>query len=329
MGVPLHSNRRRWTAIALATGLVLAACTSAEEPPTSTLPATLPSLDPTTTTKQVPEPAETTTPVEATRWNAGACVDLGANADEELPYAPYGAELLIDCGAPHTHEVYFMATLPEGQAAPYPENLNQRLFDECFVVFAELMGFPSVESTLDLVLYLPDEEEWTAGERYHGCVLYQAGTQLVYRPIIGLASDDPDDYRWEVAAGTCYTELDLTLLPLSDAVPCEDLHTLEMIGDAELTPPGGVYPGVEAAAELGGEACTALLAEYAAQDIEDLPLVTFPLPTLVTEGEWDAGARSVKCFVFAGGVEQGLLIATGSLGDGTFEIVDADEGLPA
>lgn len=331
MNVSKRTRRKRLALVATALGLVVAACTSASEEPEPSVPDILPTLTP-TTEAEVAEPEEvtsTTVPDTEYRWALGDCVDLGAEGTFDLPYAPYGRELLASCDAPHTHEVFFSATVPEGPNDPYPADLDDRLWAECFAAFADLMGFPSVESTLQLVLYLPDEDEWTAGERYHGCVLYQPGTQLLYRPLVGLATSNTEDYRWEVAAGTCYAEVDLTLLALSDAVPCDDLHALEMIGQADLTPPGGVYPGVEAAAELGGEACGALLVEYAAQPLDDLPVLTFAFPTLLTEGEWDAGARTVKCFAFAGSAEQGVLSSVGSLADGTFEIIDADEGLTA
>ena len=77
------------------------------------------------------------------------------------------------------------------------------------------------------------------------------------------------------------------------------------------------------------EACDALLAEYAVQPLEDLPVLTFPLPTPFNEGEWDTGQRTVRCFAFASTFDSGLLIVAGSLGDGTFEIigVEADRGV--
>lgn len=268
-------------------------------------------------------------PDELYLWQVGDCVDLGADAAADLPYAPYGEELLADCAAPHTHELYFTATLPEGSTAPYPDNLNGRLFDICFVEFADVMGFTSSDSTLEVVLYLPDAEEWAAGERYHACVYYQPGTGVVYRPLVGSAADDPDRYRWQVSAGTCYLAIDLQLLAVSDTVACSEEHSLEMIGEATLVPDDTDYPGLEAVAQLGVEACDALLNEYAVLPIDDLPVLTFPLPTLLSEGEWDVGKRTVRCFAFAGSFERGLLSAVGSLGDGTFEIVGADDGVSA
>ena len=312
---------RRSLALAIAGGLLAAACTSAPEETTLPLPETLPTLTPTTTTQA---PVETTVPEEDYLWSVGDCVDLGANAEAELPYAPYGLELLADCNAPHTHEVFFTGTLDGGPDAPYPTALNERLFNICFVEFAEFMGYPSADSTLELVLYLPDEQEWGAGERYHACVVYQPGSAVIYRPLIGSTASDPAVYRWEVSAGTCYDLIDLPLLAVSEPVACSEVHGVELIGDAPLD--AADYPGQDAIARIAGEACETLLLEYAALPVEDLPLLTFPLPSPLTEGEWESGTRSVRCFVVAGSTERGLLLVTGSLGDGTFEIVDGDNG---
>ena len=305
-------------ALLVAGGLIAAACTSAPEETTQPLPETLPTLTPTTE-----EPVETTVPDEEYLWSVGDCVDLGA--DPELPYAPYGLELLTECAAPHTHEVFFTATLDGGPEAPYPAGLNERLFDRCFVEFAEFMGYPAADSTLDLVLYLPDEQEWADGERYHACVVYEAGTTVVYRPLVGSTADDPGSHRWLVSAGACYDLVDLPLLPVSDPVPCAERHGLEMIGEAPLAPNGAGYPGRDEAPGAAAAACDALLSEYSALPVDDLPVATFALPALLTKGDWDAGSRTVRCFAIAGTPERGLFLVTGSLGDGTFEIVDGDE----
>ncbi len=338
-------RRRRLAMLAAALGLVMVACTSTSEEPQPSVPEVLPSLTPSTEANEPepeanesepeadesePEAVETTTvPDAGYLWSVGDCVDLGADAAAELPYAPYGEELLASCAAPHTHEVYFTATLSGGTNAPYPDDLNVELFDVCFVEFAELMGFSSSDSTLQVVLYWPDSEEWAAGERYHACVVYQPGTGLVYRPLVGSAANDPGDFRWEVSAGTCYGVVEVALLAASDTVSCTERHSLEMIGEAEPAPGEDDYPGREAMVGLAAEACDVRLTGYAAQTLDDLPVLTFPLPTLLTEGEWMAGARTVRCFAFAGSVEQGLLPGVGSLGEGTFVIVDVDEGLPA
>ena len=314
--------------IATALGLVVAACTSSGDEPQLSVPEVLPTPTP-STEAQEPEVVETTVPDAGYLWSVGDCVDLGADAAADLPYAPYGEELLASCAAPHTHEVYFTATLSGAPDAPYPDDLNIELFDVCFVEFAELMGFSSSDSTLQMVLYWPDSEEWEAGERYHACVVYQPGTGQVYRPLVGSAADDPGDFRWEVSVGTCYGLVDLAFVAVSDTVPCSEQHSLEMIGRAQPAPGEDDYPGREAMVGLSAEACDVALTAYAAQTLDDLPVLTFPFPTLLTEGEWEAGSRTVRCFAFAGSVEQGLLTVVGSLGDGTFEIVEVEEGITA
>lgn len=316
--------------VAIALGLVLAACTSASDEPTSSLPEVIPPKT-STTEAQVPEPAapETTAPDEGYLWIVGDCVDIGNDAAAELPYAPYGTGLLMDCGEPHTHEVYFTATLSGGSDEPFPDDLNATLFDVCFVEFAELMGFSLSDSTLNVLLYLPDAEEWAAGERYHACVVYQSDTDATYAPLVGSAADDAGSYTWQVTAGSCYDMVNPQLLAVSDTVACAEEHRIEMIGEAVLAPDDADYPGTDDTDRDAGEACDALLAEYAVQPLEDLPVLTFPLPTPFNEGEWDTGQRTVRCFAFASTFDSGLLIVAGSLGDGTFEIigVEPDRGV--
>lgn len=304
--------------------MIVAACSSGGDA-TTTLSLSAPEATSTTAVE-----AETTTTTSVpTLWEVDTCLDLGTNADRKLPYAPYGNEFVIGCGGPHTHEFFFVTTVSEGADAPFPEDLNGRLWPACYAAFAERMGFPSSQSTLDLTLYLPDDEEWDAGERYHGCVLHQPGTQVPFRPIVGSVFDHPDDYRWEVAVGSCFAEIDLSLLLLAEAVPCEEIHTVEMIGEVELAPQGTAYPGLDEVIALGEEACQGVLDEYATQDVEELSLVAFAHPPAVEEGEWDVGGRSVKCFVLAGNDEQGLLLVRGSVGDGTAEVMVPDDSVSA
>lgn len=312
--------------------LVVAACTSTSEEAQPSVPEVLPTLPPSTSVPE-PEPQlpETTVPDDGYLWSVGDCVDLGTNAATELPYAPYGTGLLSDCADSHTHEVYFTAILSGAQDAPFPDDLTERLFDVCYVEFAELMGFSVSDSTLDVVLYLPDAEEWDAGERYHACVVYQRGTDVTYQPLSGSTADDPGSYRWQTTTGSCYDVVDSQLLPVSDPVACSEEHRFEMIGEVTPAPDDAGYPGGGAIDRDAVEACDALLAEYAVQPLEELPVLTFVVPLEFSEGEWDTGKRTVRCFAFAATPDQGLLIVAGSLGGGTFEIVgvDVDEGIQA
>lgn len=316
-------RRTRWTAIAVV--VVAAACTSGGDV-TTTAPLELSSPEAPTTTTTVPETTTTTLP---TLWVAPTCLDLGTEGDAGLPYAPYGNELVVDCGGPHTHEVFLVETLEDGPEAAFPEDLSDRLWPGCYAAFAERMGFPSSESTLNLTLYLPDDEEWAAGERYHGCVLDQPGTQVVYRPLVGSVFDHADDYRWEVAVGSCFAEIDITALVLAEPVACDELHTVEAMGEVELAPEGAAFPGRDDHVTLGDEACEGLLGEYAAQDVEDLVVIAFAFPAPVAEGEWDAGGRSVQCYVVGGSPEQGLLLLRGSLGEGTLEVIVPEDTVTA
>jgi hypothetical protein len=326
-------NHRRWIAAVWSLGILASACVSGSAEPTAAqAPFTVPEAEETTETPpSEPKTPETTTPAQAYRWQVGDCVDLGRNGTEELPYAPYGTELLVNCTEPHTHEVYFTATLDGGPDAPYPEELGTRLFDVCLEEFAEFMGFPSSDSTLEVILYLPDADEWAAGERYHACVVYQTGATALYEELIGSTGDNPEVFVWRVDLGACYDQLDLQRLKVDEPVDCAGQHTFEMVGETIPAPDAAEYPGPARISELGQEACDALLEEYAAQPIDPELVMTFSIPLVLSEGEWDAGKRTLRCFAFAAAPDAGLLTVTGSLGDGTFEIVGTtdDEGITA
>ncbi len=316
--------------LACGLALVIAACSSATEETSPTLPEILPTLTPTTEAEPEPEPEPDPEPAEEVYlWAAGDCVDLGTDGAIDLPYAPYGTDLLVDCADPHTHEVYFDATIPAGPSAPFPEDLDVGLWDTCFLEFAHMMGYSASDSTLDLTLYLPDEEEWAAGERYHACVMHRPAIDTVYEHLEGSAADDSTAYRWEVAAGTCHDVFFPELLAVADAVPCSEVHFFEVIGETTIGEADADYPGLDAVGELSADACDALLGEYALQSLDDLPVLTFPIPTVVIEGEWEGGKRTVRCVAFAGTVDLGLLLVRGSLGDGSFELVDVDDSVTA
>lgn len=308
---------------AVGLALVASACTSTTTE-TSTSPAEeVPTTTSTTVTPEADAPADLDY-----QWSVGDCVDVGADEDSGVPYAPYGTDLLVECAEAHTHEVFFTTTLSEGPDAAFPDDLNDRLWNACYVEFAGFMGFSSSDSTLSLLLYLPDADEWAAGERYHACVVYQLATDAVYGDLSGSAAAAPDAYRWQVGTGSCFDAGDLQVVVVTDAVDCDFEHTFEMIGEASLGPGGDEYPGIDAIDAESAKACDGLLEDYAAQSLDDLPVLTLYLPIPFAEGEWEVGQRTVRCFAFAATRNQGLIVVVGSLGEGTLEIVEVeDEGV--
>ena len=323
----------RAVVVASVLALVATGCFAAtESSPSLTEPA--PSSSTTTTEAPIVVPFDPDVPFfdEDYLWSVGDCVDLGTSGEIDLPHAPYGSRLLAECTEPHTHEVYFTATLSEDADAPFPDDLNSRLWDICYIEFAEVMGFSSSDATLNLLLYLPDSDEWASGERYHACVVYQeAADAEAYAHLFASAIADPATYRWQVSVGSCLDADELLLLQVSSIVACEEEHTFEMIGEVSLGAEDADYPGVEAIDLEATEACDSLLIDYAAQPLDDLPVLTLGQPFPFIEGEWDSGQRTVRCFAFTATQNQGLLTVTGSLGDGTFDIIfeDLDDGIQA
>ena len=325
-----------WAPLALGLLLTLAACSGSNEPsatgftlPTSPDTTALPD-SPTTTDDR--SPPSTVTADQGYLWQAGDCVELGRDATAQLPYAPYGRNLIVDCSAEHSHEIYFTSTLDAEIGAPYPTDLLTRLWDRCYAEFESSMGYRSSDSTLEPILYLPDEQEWETGERYHACVIFQTTAGNEYAPLLGSIADDPEGYRWELEERSCL-DGEFTELRTLEAVPCEQEHSFEFIGTA--VHPGGAqepFPGEEELAQFIQTECGRLLDDYAALPVDPELVGTAPHPIVFANGEWELGHRSSRCFAFAATAEAGLLNVRGSLKDDDWEVVgprDQEEGVTA
>ncbi|MFQ5966129.1 MAG: septum formation family protein [Acidimicrobiia bacterium] len=333
------SKNGRWVPVLGATLLVLAACsggTATTEspftlpPPTSEpeTPATEPPVEETTPPTSPP----TTIRTDVYLWQAGDCVNLGPDTSARLPHAPYGSRLVVACSEPHTHEVFFTSMREEPPEAPYPEQLADELWDICYREFSTQVGFLASTSTLEPVLYLPDEAEWAVGERYHACVVYQNLSDAEYLVREGSIFEDPDSFRWELPEGACL-DSDASSIRTSPPIPCEDEHSFEHVGVAvHPAVDGEPFPGEVELLSFLEQTCNEQLVELASFTVDPLLVRAFTVPLLLPETDWDLGQRSLPCLGFAATIDGVLFNVRGSFADEGWEVLEPrglDEGVTA
>ncbi|HSG79028.1 MAG TPA: septum formation family protein [Acidimicrobiia bacterium] len=305
---------RRLAAL-VAAGLVVGACTG-----DSGVEATAPSVGAdapgsTSTLPPVDDVAEGPDDALGYRWKFGDCVAVASF--EDLPYEPYGSDVVVDCGGEHTFEVYFVGTFDAPDGTAYDEGgFSAIVRDACALRFIEFVGLPYPESGLDLVYYLPDAREWAAGLRYQACVVFDPR-----------GGDDPPNSSGSLRGsavpfgaveGDCSNDLSLR----GPLLECDVPHRYEHVG--VFTPAESTWPGdgeLEAAAIDG---CRALADGYVAGGpavpvgaVVGLPVVT---PTRV---DWDAGSRSVVCAAAAIDQTGERLVVIGSFAEDGWTIVGA------
>lgn len=220
------------------------------------------------------------------RWQAGDCLDF-SSADTRPPYAPYGNRQLVDCMTTHTHEVYLAETTAEGPDTDYPDP-GTVVNDLCTASFAGYVGAPRVDTTLEILFYFPDADEWAAGERYRACLVFTpAAPAGTYGTLRGSVTHRAVEYVWEPEPQACL-DGDLWTLRVAATLPCDHPHLLQILGDATLDD-GGSYPGTDAVMARTRAECRRLLPSSTAG------VAAFSEPTLLQPSEWETGQRRVVC----------------------------------
>lgn len=285
-----ESRHRRPFAVLL---LVVAACsgdTVDTTAPDTTLPATAlaeadePMSEPTTTTTD-------TLPVDPMyRWEVGDC--LSFEVSDDLPYEPFGTASLAMCNEPHTHQVYFTGNFPGDEGADYPETIDTDIREICTDAFVDFLGVLPVESQLDILMYLPDEEEWGEGLRYQACVAYLPAGVETYRELTGSLDGIGPDFLLQVSPGTCFPAVYVKLSP----VDCASTHQAEVVGTiTHPAEPGAPYPGQSELEFFALSECNTLAGDYVVEGSVGVAAFTRAFSQL----EWEAGWRDLTCLAFA------------------------------
>ncbi|MDH3307040.1 MAG: septum formation family protein [Acidimicrobiia bacterium] len=217
------------------------------------------------------------------QWSAGDCID--AVESGAIPFAPFGSTQTVHCKAEHSHEVIASVPLPEGPDAPFPDDLSARVSRTCGEAFVERYGRLAPDSTLGLIRYLPDANEWEEGDRYIACVVYlpEAGGAAgrLYDRLVG----GPDAFAFEPQVGDC-------LATFTEVGPCDRRHAFEVVGLARFDEaPDAPYPGVEAVEEYFDDACATILDDYGVGDGEGVVESSAFLEVF----EWEQGSRTAPC----------------------------------
>ncbi len=105
----------------------------------------------------IPDEART----NVSNLSVGQCVQKPAD-----PSAPLTT---VDCSSPHWGEVFFVAPIEDSTLPDY-ETLNDRAFEACTPAFADYVGTPYDESSLDTTWFFPSSNSWDNGDRIIACV---------------------------------------------------------------------------------------------------------------------------------------------------------------
>lgn len=304
--------------------LLIAACTADSGSPTTT---SAPESSPPTDSQTTVVSTTTTTVVETTttsggltyRWVVGDCLRFGELND--LPYEPFGSEPLTTCEEGHTHEVYHAGSFSGGQEAAYPGgSIDSEISETCIGTFIDLFGFLPVESELDILMYLPDEDEWASGLRYQGCLVYLPAGLGRFRELNGSVAGRGEDFVLETLPGDCFTTPDVKI----PSVDCDQPHLAEVIGT--VTYPGETgasYPGGAELELFAARECDAVRTDYVVENERADTTVAFA--PAFSEPEWDSGWRDLRCLAFAVGTGGGIVQVTGSFAEANWTVVEGGQ----
>lgn len=158
-------------------------------------------------------------------WATGDC--LYFPPDDGLPWAPVTIDRVVPCSEPHNAEV-----LLADQAALVGDTYDAEAVDyernyACDKAYEETLG-PQKDRLAHLITYMPDEDEFSRGDRYLACVVELDTNEGPILSVGRLA--DRSDLAWTPIVGTCYAD---NLAP--EGVECAGRHAYQFIGIAEVS----------------------------------------------------------------------------------------------
>jgi hypothetical protein len=104
--------------------------------------------------------------LEAKDLRVGDCFDLKDPASDEV-----GDVTAVPCTDEHEFELFFAASLPEGEFPGDPA-FKTYVQANCFPAFATFVGTPYDDSELDVYWLQPTDDGWRDGDRSVQCAVY-------------------------------------------------------------------------------------------------------------------------------------------------------------
>ena len=222
-------------------------------------------------------------------WETGDCLYSSPDDGAEMPYAPFGDDMVVPCDGPHSHYVLATTSFAD-DAGGVDADSYAALRAQCEETYEDHVGVPSHESVVDLIIYAPDEEEWARGDRYGACVI---GRYLDGEPALV-----DDSYRGagesvhlERRPGDCFGPEGATSPP----VGCDQPHDYEYLGTVELDGDDD-YPSSLAEPRARFACNTLLIERMAGSNTGEGRVDTYAW--IVPEHRWEQGERTVHCFAY-------------------------------
>jgi serine/threonine protein kinase len=197
----------------------------------------------------------------------------------------------VDCAQPHLFEQSGQATLPDQPAPPDDAQWRDLVAAHCPGIAAVYLGGaldPRGRYRADGLR--PTSAQWTAGYRGLRCGLELNSRSGALYPSTGTVRD-----RGQSAVeqpGTC---LGIDSRTVTDAVPCADVHAVEVVGVVDLAQRfTGGFPSVADQDGYLQSTCGKVAGEYVAKQVIQAAKLTLYWDNL-TAASWNAGSREVNC----------------------------------
>jgi hypothetical protein len=235
-------------------------------------------------------------PPPAVQWRpaAGRCFDDVPDTTGPGTYAP------IDCGQRHVAETYWIGDLTGPAASPSADANSARpaAYPECSRRADAFAGGQWRASRLVVHIVLPDRTGWAAGARWFRCDM---GVMADDGGVVGRAGSLRNALAGasELRLGCFNPTVAGDSVRAMAAVDCDRPHHAEFAG--LWTAPSIAITALDGSPELA-RGCLSTIAGYAAlPDDGMLRYRTGWLGFPGTEAAWNAGDRTVQCFLWLSG----------------------------
>lgn len=254
------------------------------------------------------------------RWQVGDCLTVASR--DEMPLEPFGSGPVVNCDQPHVFEVVLAGDVDDGEEGPYPEDLAARTAETCAAAFHDYVGVHLSQTTLDVMVYLPNRTEWAGGLRYQACLIDDPGVGGDAPVDAGSLRGAGDRVLGTVAAGRCFEDRSV----LGQPIACSEPHLAESIG--RFTHPeadGAPWPGDEQIRLEANRGCAAVLGDYATAGGNPVPVQPVAFARPLSRVEWEDGLRSVGCAVLVFDSDRHHAEVVGSLSEPGWVVIHAGQ----